>query len=122
RRLIEANFTCPERAAREFLPHSRHDPLKTKYTPIVTARKIALHKHEDAPDYAWDLAKTDAYVTSGYARKKVEMFFAHLERIMRPDRLRRRGPNDAKNEFLLAATAQKLRKLVKLVPMAAGVA
>jgi len=50
-------------------------------------------------------------------RKKVEMPFAHLKRILRLDRLRLRGPNGAHDEFLLAATAQNLRKLANLIPM-----
>jgi hypothetical protein len=41
------------------------------------------------------------------------MLFAHLKRILRLDRLRLRGPSGAKDEFLLAATAQNLRKLAK---------
>jgi transposase InsO family protein len=49
-------------------------------------------------------------------RKKVEMLFAHLKRILKTDRLRLRGPNGARDEFLLAATAQNLRKLAKLIP------
>ncbi len=32
------------------------------------------------------------------------------------DRLRLRGPNGAKEEFLIAATVQNLRKLAKLAP------
>jgi hypothetical protein len=44
------------------------------------------------------------------------MLFAHLKRILRLDRLRLRGPNGARDEFLLAATAQNLRKLAKLIP------
>lgn len=94
--------------------------LKSKCTPNMSARRIARHKHEDARDYARELAKTDACVASSYARKKVEMLFAHLKRIMRLDRLRLRGPNGAKDEFLLAATVQNLRKLAKLVPMTPG--
>lgn len=66
-----------------------------------------------------DIAKTDAYVVSRRERKKVEMLFAHLKRILKLDRLRLRGPNGAKDEFLLAATAQNLRKLAKLIPPAA---
>jgi hypothetical protein len=65
------------------------------------------------------LALTDAYLTSRRERKKVEMLFAHLKRILKLDRLRLRGPNGAKDEFLLAATAQNLRKLAKLIPMPA---
>jgi hypothetical protein len=33
------------------------------------------------------------------------------------DRLRLRGPNGARDEFHLAAAAQNLRKLAKLIPM-----
>jgi hypothetical protein len=44
------------------------------------------------------------------------MLFAHLKRILRLGRLRLRGPSGARDEFLLAATAQNLRKLAKLVP------
>lgn len=44
------------------------------------------------------------------------MLFAHLKRILKLDRLRLRGPNGAKDEFRLAATAQNLRKLAKLIP------
>jgi uncharacterized protein with von Willebrand factor type A (vWA) domain len=50
-------------------------------------------------------------------RKKIEMLFAHLKRILKLDRLRLRGPNGARDEFLLSATAQNIRKLAKLVPM-----
>lgn len=42
---------------------------------------------------ARDIAQTDAYVLSRRERKKVEMLFAHLKRILRLDRLRLRGPN-----------------------------
>jgi hypothetical protein len=44
------------------------------------------------------------------------MLFAHLKRILKLDRLRLRGPLGAKDEFLLAAAAQNLRKLAKLIP------
>ena len=52
-------------------------------------------------------------------RKKIEMLFAHLKRILKLDRLRLRGPNGARDEFILAATAQNLRKMAKLIPMPA---
>ena len=53
--------------------------------------------------------KTDEYRTSRCQRKKVEMLFAHLKRILKLDRLRLRGPRGARYEFHLAATAQNLR-------------
>jgi hypothetical protein len=43
------------------------------------------------------------------------MLFAHLKRILRLGRLRLRGPRGAQFEFTLAAIAQNLRRLAKLV-------
>jgi transposase len=91
--------------------------LKARCSPNTPARKIPRSIHEGARDVAREIAKTDAYVTSRRERKKVEMLFAHLKRILKLDRLRLRGPRGAKDEFLLAATAQNLRKLAKLIPM-----
>jgi hypothetical protein len=70
--------------------------------------------HEGARDMAREIAKSDEYVVSRRLRKKVEMLFAHLKRILRLDRLRLRGPCGARDEFHLAAAAQNLRKLAKL--------
>ena len=69
------------------------------------------------------IAKAEAYAPSHVLaeRKKVEMLFAHLKRILRLGRLRLRGPSGAKDEFLLAATAQNLRKLAKLIPLPAPI-
>jgi hypothetical protein len=90
-------------------------PLKPQCCPNEPARKIIRSIHEAARDKARAIAKTEAYAVSRRERKKVEMLFAHLKRILRLDRLRLRGPNGARDEFLLAATAQNLRKLAKLV-------
>jgi transposase len=92
--------------------------LKSRCCPNAPARKVTRSIHEGARDFARDIAKTDGYVTSRRERKKVEMLFAHLKRILRLDRLRLRGPCGARDEFLLAATAQNLRKLAKLIPPA----
>jgi len=54
-------------------------------------RKIARSVHESARDVARDTAKTAAYKQSRKDRKKVEMLFAHLKRILKLDRLRLRG-------------------------------
>ncbi len=91
--------------------------LKPQCCPGQPARKIPRSIHEGARDMARDLSQTDAYLISRRERKKVEMLFAHLKRILKLDRLRLRGPNGAKDEFLLAATAQNLRKMAKLLPM-----
>ena len=90
--------------------------LKSQCCPNAPARKIPRSIHEGARDMARDTATTEAYVTSRRERKKVEMLFAHLKRILRLDRLRLRGPNGARDEFHLAAAAQNLRKLAMLIP------
>jgi transposase len=91
--------------------------LKPRCCPKAPARKVPRSIHEGARDMARDIAKTEEGQTSRRQRKKIEMLFAHLKRILRLDRLRLRGPNGARDEFHLAATAQNLRKLAKLIPM-----
>jgi transposase len=93
--------------------------LRAQCRPGEQGRKVLRSIHEGARDLARDLSDTDDYVTSRRERKKVEMLFAHLKRILKVDRLRLRGPNGAKDEFLLAATAQNLRKLAMLIPATA---
>jgi hypothetical protein len=73
--------------------------LKPKCCPNVPARKITRSIHEAARDRARAIAKTEAYAISCRERKKVEMLFAHLKRILRLDRLRLRGPSGAKDEL-----------------------
>jgi hypothetical protein len=80
-------------------------PLKARCCPNTPMRKIARSAHESARDVARDVARTDAYKQSRKDRKKVEMLFAHLKRILKLDRLRLRGPSGARDEFLLAAIA-----------------
>ena len=81
--------------------------------PNMLSRKITRSPLEPARDVARALANTEAYRQSRKDRKKVEMLFAHLKRILRLDRLRLRGPKGASDEFLLAATVQNLRRMAK---------
>jgi transposase len=90
-------------------------PLKMRCCPKEPARKIPRSIHEDARDVARALAGTEAFEQSCRDRKRVEMLFAHLKRILRLGRLRLRGPRGAQDEFTLAATAQNLRRLAKLM-------
>lgn len=103
--------------ARRYLasvPECRACPLKAKCCPKMPARRIVRDVHEEARDVARALAKTEAFAQSRRDRKRVEMLFAHLKRILRLGRLRLRGPNGAQFEFTLAAIAQNLRRLAKL--------
>src|SRR5499433_2623355 len=89
--------------------------LKPKCCPNMPARRIVRDVNEDARDIARALAKTEAFERSRRHRKSVEMLFAHFKRILRLGRLRLRGPCGAQDEFTLAAIAQNLRRLAKLV-------
>ena len=92
--------------------------LKLRCCPKTPSRKITRDVHEDARNVARALAKTEAFEQSRRDRKRVEMLFAHLKRILRLGRLRLRGPGGAQFEFTLAAIAQNLRRLAKLVARA----
>jgi hypothetical protein len=81
------------------------------YRALLT---VILRLDEDA---LRTLASTPVLEWSRHLRKKIEMLFAHLKRILRVGRLRLRGPGGARDEFLLAANAQNLRKLAKLRSM-----
>src|SRR3974390_2803001 len=104
----------------------RDCPLKVRCCPKASFRRIPRSIYEEARDVARALAKTKAFEQSRRERKRIEMLFAHLKRILKLGRLRLRGPRGAQDEFTLAAIAQNLRRLAKLVvrppPMAAACA
>ena len=89
--------------------------LKAQCCPKAPLRRIQRSLYEEARDVARALAKTEAFERSRRERKRVEMLFAHLKRIFRLGRLRLRGPCGAQFEFTLAAIAQNLRRLGKLI-------
>jgi transposase len=88
--------------------------LKPKCTTAV-ARKVTRDINEDVRDRVRALANTEAFQQSRRERKKVEMRFAHMKRILRLDRFRLRGLSGVRDEVLLTATAQNLRRLTKLL-------
>jgi transposase len=100
---------------------SKHDcqgcALKQRCCPNTPIRKVPRSIYEGARDMARQIANSSEGRVSRRLRKKIEMLFAHLKRILKLDRLRLRGPYGAQDEFVLAATAQNLRKLAKLIPM-----
>lgn len=89
--------------------------LKAQCCPKAPFRRVPRSIYERARDVARSLAGTEAFEQSRHDRKRIEMRFAHLKRILRLGRLRLRGPRGAQDEFVLAAIAQNLRRLAKLV-------
>jgi len=90
-------------------------PFKMRCCPNTPMRYVPRDLHEDARNVARALAKTEAFEQSRRSRKRVEMLFAHLKRILRLGRLRLRGPHGAQFEFTLGAIAQNLRRFAKLI-------
>src|SRR5215208_5141172 len=90
-------------------------PLKPQCCRKDPSRKIPRDIHEHARDVARSFAGTEGFEQSRRERKKIEMRFAHLKRILKLGRLRLRGPRGAQDEFVLAAIAQNMRRPATLV-------
>ncbi len=88
-------------------------PLKEQCCPNVEFRKVVRSIHESARDVARAVRRTPDYRRTRRQRKQVEMLFAHMKRILKMDRLRLRGISGARDEFILTATAQNLRRMAK---------
>ncbi len=98
---------------------SKHDcdvcPMKLKCCPRAPSRKVPRDINEAARDHARSLNGSEAYNQSARDRKKIERLFGEAKRNMAMTRLRLRGLTGAKDEFLLTATVQNLKRLAKLV-------
>ncbi len=89
-------------------------PQKTRCTPTAY-RKLFIHWDEPARQVARALAGTPAYERSRRARYKLEALFAELKQRMRMQRVRLRRLWNVSEQFLLAATAQNLKRLVRFL-------
>ena len=98
---------------------SSHDcrdcPLKPQCCPNEAQRRIDRDINEAARDYTRALMASGAYAASQGERKKIETLFGEVKRTLGLDRLRLRGLSGARDEFLLAATVQNLKRLIRRV-------
>ena len=85
-------------------------PLKRQCTTGLE-RRISRDVHQDARDYAQALMQTEAYRVSRSARKKIETLFGDAKHNLALVRLRLRGLSGARDEFLLTAAVQNLKRL-----------
>ncbi len=67
--------------------------------------------NEEARDHTRRLMETKAYRISRAERKKIETLFGEAKSILSMVRLRLRGLSGARDEFLLTATVQNLKRL-----------
>ena len=95
---------------------SKHDcdlcPFKMKCCPKSPERRVSRDINEAARDYTRTLMETKAYRISRAERKKIETLFGEAKSILSMARLRLRGLAGARDEFLLTATVQNLKRLV----------
>jgi hypothetical protein len=109
--LVRDDGTMPYRASTR---DCRGCALKARCTKAAS-RIVTRNLYEAEREHVRGLRETPEYKRSSRLRKKVEMCFAHLKRNLNFRRLRLRGLSGAKDEFLLVAAAQNLRKLIRFL-------
>jgi transposase len=85
-------------------------PLKPQCTS-GRERRVQRDVNQEARDYTQSLMETEAYAASSGERKKIERLFGEAKSILSMVRLRLRGLTGARDEFLLTATVQNLKRL-----------
>jgi transposase len=93
----------------------RDCPIKAQCTR-GTKRVLSVPFDQAVRQEAIALQNTEAYQRSRRRRKKVEMLFAHMKQQFRFRRLKLRGLAGATEEFLMMATVQNLRRLIRMRP------
>ena len=86
-------------------------PLKARCCPTSPARRVQRDVNQEARDYTQSLMQTEAYELASTQRKKIERLFGEAKQILSMVRLRLRGLTGARDEFLLTATVQNLKRL-----------
>jgi hypothetical protein len=123
-------FICPQgkilkhRTAREkqkihMYRATASDCLRCPIRPQCTRgpnRVLSVPFDEAVRQHVIALQHTEAFRDSRRLRKKVEILFAHMKQHFRFTRLKLRGLAGAAEEFLLVATIQNLRRLIRLRP------
>jgi len=92
---------------RTYSDPKRNAPVWKSRNSNAEMRSVHRDKYEIVRDFARQYTDSEFNPTAQARRKKVEMLFAHLKRILGLGRLRLRGPCGVQDEFTLAATAQK---------------
>ncbi len=87
-------------------------PLKPQGT-TGRERRISRDVNQDARDYTQALMQSEAYGVSSTDRKKIETLFGEVKHTLSLVRLRLRGLSGARDEFLLTATVQNLKRLAQ---------
>jgi transposase len=86
-------------------------PLKPRCTK-GRERRLSRDINEEARDHTRALMETEAYRQSAGRRKRIEALFGDAKRNLGFSRLRLRGLTGARDEFLLTAIVQNIKRLI----------
>ncbi|MBV8812414.1 MAG: transposase [Acidobacteriaceae bacterium] len=86
---------------------------KPACTPSVTRRTLRVNWYEDVREQVRKLSQTPAFAIARRARNKIETLFSELRKQVRLRKVRLRGLRNAKEQFILAATAQNVKRLIR---------
>lgn len=71
--------------------------------------------YEDVREHVRKLSQTPEYAIARRARNKIEALFSELRNQIQLRKVRLRGLRSAKEQFILAATAQNVKRLIKFL-------
>ena len=86
---------------------------KPACTPSSTRRTLRVNWYEDVRDQVRKLSQTPEFANARRARNKIEALFSELRNQIRLRKVRLRGLRNAKEQFILAATAQNVKRLIR---------
>jgi Transposase DDE domain len=76
---------------------------------------LKINWYEDVREHVRTLSHTPEFAAARGARNKIEALFSELRNQIRLRKLRLRGLPRAAEQFLLAATVQNLKRLIKFL-------
>ena len=112
-------YSRPDRRGQKYMycataKQCQNCPQKNRCTP-GSFRTLVVHWEEPAREAVRALGGTSAYVRSQRERGKIEALFSELKQRLGLRRVRLRRLWNVAEQFLLAATAQNIKRLVKFL-------
>lgn len=95
--------------------HCRNCSHKPACTPSSKQRTLRVNWYEDVRENVRKLSQTPEFAIARRARNKIEALFSEVRNQIRLRKLRLRGLRNAKEQFILAATAQNVKRLIKFL-------
>ncbi len=81
--------------------------------PSATSRTLRVNWYEDVREHVRKLSQTPEFAIARRDRNKIEALFSEVRNQIRLRKIRLRGLRNAKEQFILAATAQNVKRLMR---------